>query len=564
MTTSQTILQSIPIFSASKSPAPVPETKSANTTFNQVLKNEVNNKAKKNPVEQVKAPSANNNKTNSVSTDATKPVEAHDTEEVRTSGAEEDVEQEQQTNVDLSDPSALLAFVNTLSNLANDDQSSNDESSDTNIVQTLEGNQSSSLITESEDQSISTVQNPSTLAADLSDRTLPSNADVPLNDFVPNQQNLQRQYPKLTDDHVPTAILGTRENDPSQINIEKTLPFTTKDQHDQYAVEPSTNNVVSEAVKVATMQTRLTANETPSSEILVRPPAEASVLNQLGMQSAIQQAGPIAGSIGNMSKAESNIVFNKDLSKLSSPAENLIAQSENPKGNDLSIDSMGNAKELSTLQSIVDKDNFSKELESKLTQERQADFANAKSIASKESSTTPDKFASINNAAAITAPLEIINATPISDHIGPRVGSRGWDQAIGQKIVWMVAGGEQSAQLTLNPPDLGPVQVVLSISDNFVDASFVSSHLDVREAIEAAAPKLREMMDSAGISLSGFSVSADAAQSGNAFSDAQTPRNMNNHGREVRTNNDTEIANTTLPSTVRSSRQDQGLVDTFA
>ncbi|MBC3830215.1 flagellar hook-length control protein FliK [Undibacterium amnicola] len=156
-----------------------------------------------------------------------------------------------------------------------------------------------------------------------------------------------------------------------------------------------------------------------------------------------------------------------------------------------------------------------------------------------------------------------IHAPVLSDHIGPRVGAKGWDQAIGQKIVWMVAGGEQSAQLTLNPPDLGPVQVVLSISDNFVDASFVSSHLDVREAIESAAPKLREMMDNAGISLSGFSVSAESAQSHNQFGAEKSSRGGGSQAA-MPSGTESETDNTAMSLIARNTGKELGLVDTFA
>lgn len=164
---------------------------------------------------------------------------------------------------------------------------------------------------------------------------------------------------------------------------------------------------------------------------------------------------------------------------------------------------------------------------------------------------------------AVNTMIGNIHAPVLSDHIGPRIGAKGWDQAIGQKIVWMVAGGEQSAQLTLNPPDLGPVQVVLSISDNFVDASFVSSHLDVREAIESAAPKLREMMDNAGISLSGFSVSAESAQSHNQFGAEKSSRGGGSQ-TAMSSSTESETDNTAMSLIARNTGKELGLVDTFA
>ncbi len=94
------------------------------------------------------------------------------------------------------------------------------------------------------------------------------------------------------------------------------------------------------------------------------------------------------------------------------------------------------------------------------------------------------------------------------ERLTPRVGTPAWDQAVGQKVVWMVAGAQQSASLTLNPPDLGPLQVVLNVSNGQADASFYAAQPEVRQALEAALPKLRDMMNEAGVALGQASVSA--------------------------------------------------------
>lgn len=152
-----------------------------------------------------------------------------------------------------------------------------------------------------------------------------------------------------------------------------------------------------------------------------------------------------------------------------------------------------------------------------------------------------------------------VKASAIANYIPAQLGSKAWDQAMGQRIIWMVAGGEQSAQLSLNPPELGPLQVVLKISDNQVDASFISSHLDVRETIESAMPKLRQMMEDAGIQLSGFSVDSQAAQTGKQFNQEQSQQRV----REVTST--TEVNTHSVNNTSRSStKKEIGLVDTFA
>jgi flagellar hook-length control protein FliK len=90
--------------------------------------------------------------------------------------------------------------------------------------------------------------------------------------------------------------------------------------------------------------------------------------------------------------------------------------------------------------------------------------------------------------------------------IAPHVGSSGWDDAFSQQVVFLSSAKQQSAELTLNPKDLGPLQVTLQVTDNNAHALFVSQHAHVREAVEAALPKLREAMEQNGISLGSTSV----------------------------------------------------------
>ncbi len=99
-----------------------------------------------------------------------------------------------------------------------------------------------------------------------------------------------------------------------------------------------------------------------------------------------------------------------------------------------------------------------------------------------------------------------------ANHLAPSVGAAAWGQALGEKIVWMAAGSQQTATLTLNPPNLGPMQIVLNISNEQATASFFSAQPEVRQALEAAFPRLREMMSEAGIQLGQATVSADTPQ----------------------------------------------------
>lgn len=183
------------------------------------------------------------------------------------------------------------------------------------------------------------------------------------------------------------------------------------------------------------------------------------------------------------------------------------------------------------------------------------------------SNTTPDAqpaAATINNIAAqAQTPLQKAQgvATQMADRLAPRVGSSGWDQALGQKVVWMVAGSQQSASLTLNPPDLGPLQVVLNVSNNQATANFTSAQPEVRQALENAMPKLRDMLGEAGIQLGQANVSAGTPnhqQSGFGERQASSSRSSGRGGDD---NASDAAVGVTRTETVSSGN---GLVDTFA
>lgn len=90
------------------------------------------------------------------------------------------------------------------------------------------------------------------------------------------------------------------------------------------------------------------------------------------------------------------------------------------------------------------------------------------------------------------------------------VGASGWSDAVGQKVVWMAGQHQQVAELHLNPPQLGPMEVRLTINNDQVSALFVSHQPAVREALEAAIPRLREMFAESGMMLGNAMVSSDS------------------------------------------------------
>ncbi|OGT02972.1 MAG: hypothetical protein A2143_10180 [Gallionellales bacterium RBG_16_57_15] len=120
-----------------------------------------------------------------------------------------------------------------------------------------------------------------------------------------------------------------------------------------------------------------------------------------------------------------------------------------------------------------------------------------------------------NLAAAAASPASASAPTTQNLKLDIRVGAPGWNSELAQKVVWIATHQQQVAELRLNPPHLGPVEVTLTVgNDQGGQASiqFASPHLATREAIESALPRLREMMADSGIALGNVTVSADSFQ----------------------------------------------------
>jgi flagellar hook-length control protein FliK len=189
-----------------------------------------------------------------------------------------------------------------------------------------------------------------------------------------------------------------------------------------------------------------------------------------------------------------------------------------------------------------------------------SDNFNAKTVAKlpQEAAPLPQATAiSVIASSAITKVTTAQTQAGSANSITAYPGKAGWDQAISQKVVWMVGSAEQSATLTLNPPDLGPLQVVVSVNNDKADTTFISENSEVRKALENGIPTLRNLMGQAGIELGQTNVGTGKQQQ--EFQQAarerlasQMPTNIAPQSAEKQT------------MTSAASRINNGLVDTFA
>ena len=131
----------------------------------------------------------------------------------------------------------------------------------------------------------------------------------------------------------------------------------------------------------------------------------------------------------------------------------------------------------------------------------------------------------------------------------------GWEQGLGNRVMWMVNQQVQTAELRMNPAHLGPLEVRISIRDDQATVSFVSAHGQVRDALQAAIPHLREMLGNNGLNL------ADVNIAQHSFADARQrpgqPPSQQGGGQEQSTSGESPTETTHILGRL-------GLVDYYA
>lgn len=83
-----------------------------------------------------------------------------------------------------------------------------------------------------------------------------------------------------------------------------------------------------------------------------------------------------------------------------------------------------------------------------------------------------------------------------------------WTQALGDRITWLVDQNLSSAQIRLNPPQLGPIEVRIALAADSTQVSLTAHNLVTRDALDASAPGLKVALAAHGLG----NVSVDISQ----------------------------------------------------
>lgn len=91
--------------------------------------------------------------------------------------------------------------------------------------------------------------------------------------------------------------------------------------------------------------------------------------------------------------------------------------------------------------------------------------------------------------------------------INTPINQPGWGNEIGREVHWLIQQNQQTAELRLNPAELGSIEVLITTKDDRASIMFFVQNSDAHEALEATLPRLRDALAGSGIQLGDAKVS---------------------------------------------------------
>lgn len=91
------------------------------------------------------------------------------------------------------------------------------------------------------------------------------------------------------------------------------------------------------------------------------------------------------------------------------------------------------------------------------------------------------------------------------------VGHAAWEQSMARQVLQAGHNQLQTLQIKLNPAHLGALEVHVKVEAETTSIVFSSHHAVVREAVEGAIPRLREMFGASGLNLGNVNVANQGA-----------------------------------------------------
>lgn len=119
-----------------------------------------------------------------------------------------------------------------------------------------------------------------------------------------------------------------------------------------------------------------------------------------------------------------------------------------------------------------------------------------------------------------TSPLGVMNSLNIDKavaltEIKTPMNNSEWKADLGERVAWMANNKISAAEIKINPSHLGPIDIKVSVNnEQQATVSMIASHGATREALEAAIPRLRDILSDAGLQLADADVNSQHPEQG--------------------------------------------------
>ncbi|RZL31225.1 MAG: flagellar hook-length control protein FliK [Rubrivivax sp.] len=189
-----------------------------------------------------------------------------------------------------------------------------------------------------------------------------------------------------------------------------------------------------------------------------------------------------------------------------------------------------------------------------------ASIAAGPAAAASSAAPTAPSFAAMLAQALPTA-AALPDAAPAATYAGVQapLHSHAFAPELGARVSLLAVDGVQQAELQLNPADMGPVSVQITVDGNQAQVSFHALQAETRQALEQSLPDLAAALQGQGLTLSGGGVFQQAPRDANHGEGEANADAGSGHAR-----GGSARVDGTARAAATPQRRSVGLLDTFA
>ncbi len=135
----------------------------------------------------------------------------------------------------------------------------------------------------------------------------------------------------------------------------------------------------------------------------------------------------------------------------------------------------------------------------------------------------------------------------------------GWSEAVVDRVMWLSSQNLKSAEIQLDPAELGRMEVRIDMHKDQTQVTFVSPHAGVRDALEGQMQRLRDMFTQQGMSMDVNVSDQSRGWRGEGGSESRGRGTAGALG-----DGDEEVVQGTMEIASSRARGDRGMVDYYA